>query len=206
MRDDYKEQLSALVDDELRPEEARFLTARVGAEAAARARIGRYVAIRHALDGSLTLSPDGRTRYVADQVAVALEAEPAHDATVGGSWRQRWLKPAAGVALAASVAAVTVALWPTNTARQGPASPQTTQSIADTEPRAGARSVAGEVDSASGVDVAESGQGRHATGSLQPAVQQRLNSYMINHSEHSANAGMGGVMTYVRIAGHEADE
>lgn len=203
MRDDYKEQLSALVDDELRRDESRFLAARVGHEDAARQCVGRYTLIRHALDRSLAVGTDGSSRTVADGVAQALAAEPTHDAGKRRGWRQR-AQPIAGLAVAAGVAALTIGLWPqtgtgpsdvrTNpieAATTGERAPGGTQTVADTQGEAPLSSTA----------AADNGSDR-----LEKAARERLTSYMVNHSEHAASGGVGGMLTYVRIAGHDGDE
>mgnify|MGYP002338455452 CR=1 FL=1 len=203
MRDDYKQQISALVDDELRPEESRFLMARVGSDGQARDQVASYITIRHALQGSLAVTPEGDSRHVAKEVAAALEEEPAHDAAGGNRLGRRWVQPAAGAALAAGVAAVTLALWPTPNPMSGSQRGESmAQPVAEAGSTAGARPVADGADAEPALRAAGAGAGQ--SGPIQPEMRQRLNSYMINHSEYAAGGGVGGVMSYVRIAGHEA--
>jgi negative regulator of sigma E activity len=205
MRDDYKEQISALVDDELRPEESRFLVARVGEDEQACEQFANYVTIRHALQGSIAKAPDNDPRHLAKRVAVALEDEPAHTGAQGRRRWQRWAQPAAGLALAASVAAVTLAIWPTqNPTSSGQRGDAWRDSVASGPNDSGAQPVADA--GSSGAQLRTADVSGAQSGSIGPEMRQRLKSYMINHSEHSARGGIGGVMTYVRIAGHEADE
>jgi negative regulator of sigma E activity len=203
MRDDYKEQLSALVDDELRPEESRFLVGRLVDDAGARCRISRYVLIRHALQRSLTLDASGNTERVATGVARALDEEPAYTGAESTSAWRRWGQPAAGLALAASVAVLTIGLWP-GEQRPGMEPRATAEAPAvsargDSQPRAVS-------DSVSAATAQASGQVSSGKQTLGPEMRQRLNSYMVNHSEHSATGGVGSVLTYVRIAGHDSDD
>lgn len=207
MRDDYKEQLSALIDDELRREESRFLTARVGEDVEARQRIGEYATIRHVLQDSLPPASSEDPRYVAKRVAVALEDEPAHDGDAHRRAGRRWLQPVAGMALAAGVAAVTLAVWPTGDVGQsGRPIAAVDAPTASPAADASAQNVADQDAPTSGVRTASTSSQGHDRQRLDPAMQQRLNRYMINHSGHSSSAAVGRVMTYVRIAGQEADE
>jgi len=105
-------QLSAMFDDELPQAECELLARRLSRDPQLKARWGRYALISVALRGerSVRLNAD-----VARRVAVALASEPvledvparanARPATFG-----RWRQAAAGAALAASVAAVSI-LW-----------------------------------------------------------------------------------------------
>lgn len=191
MRDEYREQLSALVDDELTEEEVRFLVARLGRDEAASRLIGRYALISDALHGSRPQSHGD----LAGRVSAALADEPAHGGATPARWRL--LRPAAGMAVAASVALATIGLWPT---------PQNTPN--------GPTTVAGGVDSGGSVVASTegggattvAGDGSRRWNRLEPEVQQRLNTYVVNHSEHSSAGNLGGVLTYVRIAGHESQD
>lgn len=203
MRDDYKEQLSALVDDELRAEESRFLTARLGDDASARAQLGRYVMIRHALQGSLAMDESGDPGRVANGVARALDDEPAHSGEPPRGKARRWLQPAAGIAVAASVALLTIGLWPGEQRPGGPPSAATDGAAVTARLGDPARPVSEGRGAARPARTVQASDGRQRMG---PEMRQRLNSYMVNHSEHSATGGVGTVLTYVRIAGHDPDE
>ena len=99
-----EQHLSAMMDDECGATEARFILKRYSQCAETRARWGRLHVAREVLHGShLRIEAMTLTERVAD--ALKDEAAPARQ-----SIAPRWLKPVAGVAVAASVAVVAVML------------------------------------------------------------------------------------------------
>lgn len=119
----YQEQLSALVDDELSPAELDLLLRRGREEPEVTAQVGRYALIREAMHRNL---PEQVDPSFADRVSAAIAEEPAHQQGTG-LWRARWLRPVAGVAVAASVALLAIAVWP----QQGPNTDDTLQNVAE---------------------------------------------------------------------------
>jgi sigma-E factor negative regulatory protein RseA len=184
--DAYKEQLSALVDDELRREESAFLQRRLVKDDEAVAQLGRYFLISDTLRRQL---PDTVDTGFAARITAALEAEPAHKLAPPGIAR-RLVRPLAGLGVAASAAMVAVSLW----------SPEPTGSAAPGGQAAFVAATAGPGPSA----VSLVAQPENRWDRLDPQVQQRLNGYLVNHSEHSSTGQFGGVLKYVRIAGQQA--
>lgn len=145
----------------------------------------RYHMIRDTLRDSrpVTLSADFSGR-----VMRALESEPviinSRFARYRYSFRRHMFKPAAGLAIAASVAAITVFTMQTFYMQDT----QTDFSVAanSAPPAYPATAVSSEVPSR----VADKSQ------------DEDLNSYLLEHMEHSA-AGVQGMMPYVRLAGFE---
>lgn len=97
MQDQYRESLSAWVDGELGREEARFLARRLESDAALRAAVSRYALVGACLRGE-RVAPVGEG--FAAQVAARVGAEAAPPS------RARFLRPVAGGAIAAGVAAL----------------------------------------------------------------------------------------------------
>jgi sigma-E factor negative regulatory protein RseA len=98
MSKETREHLSALVDGEISRETSRFLVKRLGVDEELRATWSRYHLVRDCLrhqDGPVS-GDDLRTR-----VSNAIENEPSDRPE--RSSKARWLKPAAGLAIAASV-------------------------------------------------------------------------------------------------------
>jgi sigma-E factor negative regulatory protein RseA len=123
MNDALDSQLSAMFDDELPQAECELLARRLSRDPALQARWDRYAAIGAAVRG-------GDVRLgsrVAHAVSAVLAAEPAARAgqraslPLPGEQLLRWWRPIAGIAVAASVAALSI-LWlqqnstPTSTA------------------------------------------------------------------------------------------
>lgn len=100
-----KEQLSAFLDGELPEAETTLLLKRLERDDELKAALSRYSLIGAALRAEGEV-PDARN--IASRVRAAIAGEPA----LAGSRVSRWLRPVAGLATAAGVAAVTIALLP----------------------------------------------------------------------------------------------
>ena len=200
--DGINEQLSALCDDELGRDEYPLLLRRLERDADARSRLARYHLIRDCLHDNL---PSHGTGTLAGRVAAALEQE--QPLAVPRRPAAGWLKPVAGAAVAATVALAALLAVPTGgpTPSGGGSPLQVAQPelarVASMElpaaahrrsqgPEAGTRLVSGE----------------QRWEQLEPAARQRLRGLLVNHSEQSSTGRLGGVLTYVRIAGHERPE
>ena len=109
------------------------------------------------------------------------------------------LKPLAGMAVAASVAMVTIALW-----QQQPGPPddslvsaeqQKIQQLAEQQIQGGAVPVSARVQTL-GM--------RWKVEHESPGMQQKLNAYLVNHTEHSNS--MQGLIPQARVAGFDAQQ
>ncbi|GBE48655.1 anti-sigma-E factor RseA [bacterium BMS3Bbin12] len=173
MNEHTHEQLSAFMDGELESEPARFLVRSLLQNAGVRARWERYHLIREALHRGL---PRGVDAGFADRVYGALSRE---------SGRRRFALPAvvtrplAGLAVAAAVATVAVLGFQYS----GPPSLHSTPApIASTAP---------------------AGSAGYEPAAVQRVDAARLNAYLVNHSEYARGAGMGDMLSYVRIVGYD---
>jgi sigma-E factor negative regulatory protein RseA len=110
MTDQIREQMSALLDGELRQDETGLLLRRMERDAGLRRAYGNYVLAGEILrsPGGLTASPGFAARVSA---AIAQDA-PATEtvAAPGQPPARRWVRPAAGVAVAAGAALAAVLL------------------------------------------------------------------------------------------------
>lgn len=106
MNDELKIQVSAFVDGELSAAEAELLTRRLGSDPALRRQAAEYLQIGRLLRGERSVPGSEK---LAGRIAALIEGEQplVHDAAapIPGSW----LRPAAGVAVAASVALLALA-------------------------------------------------------------------------------------------------
>lgn len=206
------EQVSALVDGELREEETDLLLRRLAHSKELKARFARYCLISEALHRNLSVATGSD---LTERVARALEDEPSY----GGGQRQErqkrqgwrgaaFLRPAAGMAFAITGALAIVALWPPQ--QQETASAQATQPAVATQ-KAVARSpqrsqtVESPEPSAPSVAVKTTGGQRHWER-LDPQVRQQLTDYLVKHSERSATDQMDSALPYMRIIGYETGE
>jgi sigma-E factor negative regulatory protein RseA len=187
MTDPVKEQLSACLDGELPEGELDLMLKQVGRDAQLRASLGRYALIGEALR---VQHPAAAPTDFAKRVADAIAAEPAVDISGQPARRiqsttTRWLRPAAGFAVAAGVAAMAMLIVQqpqqddasATVASQGP-SPATT--VAENVPDAAASYIVPASTSSSGIV---------------PAA--RLTNYVVAHSEYSSPLGRRSVLTGV---------
>lgn len=202
MSEALNEQLSALVDNELDSSELPLLLRQLEGSEELTGRLERYYLMRDAMRREL---PSVGAVDVAGRVAVELASEPAHS-SARRTRRGHALKPAAGLAIAASVAVLAVSLWPAGpaTTPQTPSSPS--NSVVQLTPQSGAMRVStGGGGTGAIVDAPQ--QTSAADGQewerLDPQVQHWLNGYIVDHSQHAGSAQLGGVINYARIAGQE---
>jgi len=183
MSDEIREQLSALIDDELSDLERPLLLGRLQRDIELRECLGRYQLIGEVLRGDGNIA----ALHVARGVREAVEGEavmaspPAQPAQRSAS---HW-KPLAGVGVAASVALL--ALLGITTLRDS--GTETTPMLASGET----------VPRVAGVGGVPDGQWDR----IEPRIEERLSGYLVNHSEYAASRAVQGVMPYVRIVGFD---
>ena len=191
MNDEKLEQISALVDDELE-HGSRFVLHALASDEAQKVTWGRYHLIGECLRGQLPAHVD---MQLAVRISKVLHDEPVAQRS---QRYQRLLRPAAGLAIAAAVAAVAVlgvrqiGSGPAATAMppvayNTPATTSDYQTVTVTAgpvPQQPARNYSAPADDA----------------------QSRLNRYLVNYNEYRANSGVQGTLPYVRIVAHEVEE
>lgn len=185
MNEQIREQLSALYDGELPTAEHALLMERLTRDLALRAHWSNYQLIGDGLRKSL---PGHVDLGLAARVMHAIEPLPAPGRTAKGLGV---LKPLAGLAVAASVAVIAVLA---------------VQQLRTPVP---AVAVLANASVAPSPDVYVRVQGMRwdaQRGAVQPPqVGNRLNEYLVNHSEYAASGGMPGMQPYVRIVGYDQD-
>ena len=173
MKEKLHEQLSALVDDELDTNEQSLLVRRLITDDSLRRRFARYQIISDTLKGDLPERVDPGL-HLRIQAALQNEAVP------GVSRLHKLMKPAAGVAIAASVAVVAVL---------------SLQSVRDSVP----------VSVPTVASAPAPSDYIRAEGQPLPVRQasrvRNLDAYLVNHNEFAVNRGIQGVLPYVRIVG-----
>lgn len=188
MENHTSEQISSLVDDELRGPALRQALERLRQDADLQGCWSRYHLISDALHANLA---SARASDLCRRVHAALEQEPTLLAPRRKARLPSLVKQAAGLAIAASVAAVAIIAVQQDELTPG-AAPAPVQMAHNTRP-------AHEM-----VQLASTGGGSAATVVMaEQAVRGRLNSYLVNHNEYSVSSGMQGVLPYVRIVSNE---
>ncbi|MGB5247699.1 MAG: RseA family anti-sigma factor [Woeseia sp.] len=106
MNDALKLQVSAFIDGELEAAEAEMLVRRLGQDAGLRQQAAAYLQIGRLLRGEQTVPA---ARDLAARIAAAVADEAPLAAAESAELPNRWLRPAAGFAIAASVALLALA-------------------------------------------------------------------------------------------------
>lgn len=180
MTDTLNEQLSALVDDELGTAEQALLLRRLAGDDNLCRQFTRYQLISDALRDHLPeqVTPDFHLR-----VQAALRDEPAPAAAPAWARFGAFMMPAAGLAVAASVAVVAVL---------------SLQTVRQADPQSASPTVASAPATTDYI---------RAEGQPPPAVASRpvrdLDAYLVNHHEITVNRGMRGMLPYVQIVGQD---
>lgn len=184
MSNKYDEQLSHLMDGEIE-DEAKLLAA-MKQDAGLSARWERYHLIRDVMGNHL---PEQFSSNLADRVSAQLDDEP----TILAPPRRRLfsreaiVKPAAGFAIAATIATVAVMSVQTTQLAQ-----QQSYEVATVKVQPQPRHKVANLAQAS--LLAERKQ--HIR-----AVDSKLSGYLVKHNEYSVSARMQGVLPYMRIVG-----
>lgn len=182
MSDTINEQVSAFVDGELPDAERELLQRRLASDDDLQGTWQRYHLIRDAMREDLPefITRTADTAYIQDDELLSV-SKPAPVLTL-----QRFAKPAAGFAIAASVAmlAVVGVLYNNDSL-----SPPSTVQIADTQPSKLPDDF---------VIVPRSGW-----QSAKPAVVSHLNGYLVDHSSYAGFGTSQSIIPYSRIAGYD---
>jgi negative regulator of sigma E activity len=196
MSDILNEQLSALLDGELPPEETTLLLKRLGREAELAQRLTRYRLCGDVLRGE-------RVQPRADftlRVSAAIAAEAPLPAPVRAVRAVRGLRPLAGLAVAASVALVAVLVL-----RQGPGVDTTPRLAATTMPPVAAP-VAREARNAPDYGQGSGEPESYVTPSVRPRLglipHGTLANYVVAHSQ--ASAPLAGRSVLIHLVADES--
>lgn len=195
------EQLSALLDNELKPEELAQLMDDLGRDPLAQGEtLQRYQLMGKTLRGELDAA-------AFMDISAAVQRAIAADTVSLGPVRQlqprwlpvmqTWMRPAAGLAIAASVAMVTVV---SVRILQQPVPAGASSLVALTPTLAPTPIVPVDARRAQQIQVVT----HRVEGSVQPvSVTPQLNNYLIRHSGVAGQATLQGVMPYARSVSFE---
>lgn len=180
MTDKIKEQLSALVDGELPDSERELLLRRMETDEDLRKTWRRYNLVHDVLHRNLPQHVDSG---FTDRVMTAIADEDLVAPPLAVHVR-KFLRPLAGLAIAASVAALAII----GIQNFGVTTSDSDISIATgSKPDSGFRQVSGT-----------------RWDTKQPGVDARLNGYLVNHNEYSSATSLQGILQYRRIVGYDA--
>lgn len=185
MSTDSKEHLSQLMDGEISGDTGRFLLRRLENNLELRGTWARYHMIRDCLRHQESAFATGD---LCSRVRMALAGEAASTTqATGGILPARWLRPAAGFAIAASVALMAVvAVAPNLQIGDDPASPQLASPA--TQP----------FSSPNILSRGRVSRQVNFAGASQPAAR-RMNSYLLRHYQVAGESGGSGFVAFMPI-------
>jgi len=190
MANDNREQVSALIDDELSPQDIDRTLRLLSEDDQHREAWARYHLIGDVIRGEHVFDPAGD---IADRIRAQLESEPAIIATPrrdkqdSGKSRQaraHWLKPAVGLAAVASVVALTLFSLPDVREQTSPGNLR--------------------VASAPPTVIYQTGTGMRWKNLSEPGVESKLNQYLVDHSEYASPGGISGVLPYATFVSYDS--
>ena len=190
MSENTREQISALVDDELESGSVFILNA-MKENREYRDTWLHYHLIGETLRGNLPAQID---MNLADRISKALQNEPAFSDS--SHKVQQFLKPLAGFAIAASVTIVAI-LGVRQASIEPTGSPA---SVVASNPADNSRY---QVASAVPENSVKNGAQEYTNTAN---AESRLNRYLVNYNEYRNNVGVQGMLPYVRIVAHEVEE
>ncbi|MEE9493456.1 MAG: sigma-E factor negative regulatory protein [Gammaproteobacteria bacterium] len=200
--DKVREQLSALIDDEIDDVERPLLLGRLQRDASLSASLGRYELIGEVMrNGAAQISETG----VASRVRVALQQDDIHSmeapsvaiphATENRTSNATW-KMITGFAVAASVAVVLV--FSIQNLESGGSEALLTAENAQIPAVNSASLLVSPIQNVAEVETSSEQWDR-----IEPSVERRLSGYLVNHNEYAVSDAMRGAMPYVRVVGFE---
>lgn len=201
MSEEVDIQISEFLDGELDESRLSTFLERYGNDRGLRERFSRYVVTRECLRRTRPLEGDSG---FADRVMEALADEPVvlaprRRTAFSGGRARRMLKPAAGLAVAASVATVAVLGLRGDNIEDGAADAPTarmSQPLAAESGGTGPRS--------SGLQYADAQVRQPMAQTVGASDRAWLNDYLLRHKEAAGFVGRSGFMPYVHIVATEA--
>ncbi len=186
MNNKSEELISAFMDEETTAFESRLCIKQMIAEQSRRARWERYHIIRDTLQGNLPVFVG--SNFSRDVMKKINQEQKLNVDAADLLSRSKYLKPLGGLALAASVAAITmlgVRLFFKTDVTVGP---PVVAKVAPVNDQYGSNPSRG---------IAKKGW------TLNTKEEARMNSYLVNHAEYAAKRGM---IPYVRIVGYNMNQ
>jgi len=192
MANDRRENVSALVDDEVRGAELRSLLDDLRQDSELQGCWSRYHLVSDALHANLSLADATR---LSERVWAALEDEPTVLAPRRNTRLPPLTKQVAGLAIAASVAAI--AIFSVQSLAPKPATDPFNAQVAQ---------VAQVVPPTMPGNLAHLAAATEPSPAQRAAMRDNLNPYLVNHNEYSVSSGMQGVLPYARIVSYESNQ
>ena len=197
------DKLSQLLDEFADDEQSRRLLDEVEADVNLQYRLRRYAMIGQVMRHELPklIAPDFSARVMARVNTINHSAKLVVERPPVWAWSK--LKPFAGLAIAASVALVSITLWQTvnldSTSVPGPQ-----QVVIVDQQKIDQQKIERLVSlpvQTNAVTVGMRWKNNNA-----PALQQQLNAYLVNHTEYSNSIQGMSLIPQARVAGYDAQQ
>lgn len=193
MKDQFAEQLSALLDGELNTQEQdRTVSRLLGDDQTAMNKLGRYQLIGGVVRGEY----DVLASEISGRVSAALADEPTVLAPPRRAWR--WAKPAAGIAVAASVAVAAIVVAPGF--MQQPGIGDSTPAVVVAQPEQPIQLVASGIVTSPANQRSVAAPGQWQT--LDAELSDRLNRLVIEHHEFGGRTGIKGPVAHIGLVNY----
>ncbi|MCH8104974.1 MAG: hypothetical protein IIC58_05685 [Proteobacteria bacterium] len=161
--------------------------------------------MRHELPDQLNIQFSASVKLHIDQIETHTRSTDIPSNLKGSSslWAWPFLKPVAGLAIAATVALVSVTLW--QSVNSGSPSSQVVDQLANVD-RQQIEQLTNQTVPSEAVTVSTKiNEGmRWTIINDTPALQQKLNAYLVNHTEYSNS--MQGLIPQVRVVGFDSQQ
>ena len=207
---EQQDKLSSLMDEFSGDEQSRRKLDEIEGDVNLQYRLRRYQMIGQVMRHELPRQID--TDFSANVMAKidATESDPGKADTAGPEantsrsiWTWSVMKPVAGLAVAFSVALVSVTLW--QSVNVGTDTGQGSEQLVSADQKK-IKLLASQPVQTSAVPVTSSLNGgmRWKINNNAPALQRKLNAYLVNHTEYSNS--IQGLIPQARVAGYDAQQ
>jgi len=205
---EQQDKLSQLLDEFTDDEVSRLTLDEVEGDVNLQYRMRRYQmigdALRHELPKQINTDFSAKVMAQINQIEdtrVSTEGRVPASGNKQSLWNWSIMKPFAGIAVAASVAIVSITLW--QTLGVAPISGSGPEQVVSVDQQK-IEQLVGQPIQTNAIPVNSSLNGglRWKINNNAPALQQKLNAYLVNHTEYSNS--MQGLIAQARVAGYDA--
>jgi negative regulator of sigma E activity len=212
---EQQDKISFLLDEFSGDEQSKAVLDEVESDVNLQYSMRRYQMIgqvlRHELPRQIVTDFSANVMAQIGQIENAVNLPDSSDAGIENRqsiWTWSFMRPFAGMAVAASVALVSITLWQSSSVDIN--SEQATEQIVSAEQMSVdqqkiERLASQPIQTNAGPVYSSFGGGlRWKINNNAPALQQKLNAYLVNHTEYSNS--MQGLIPQVRVAGFDAQK
>jgi len=205
---EQQDKLSLLLDEFTDDEQSRRMLDEVEADVNLQYRLRRYAMIGQVMRYELPkhIAPDFSANVMAQVNSISHTTKLVADRQSLWTWSK--MKPFAGLAIAASVAVVSITLW--QTVNVDPGSGPGTEQVVIVDQQIVDQNNADQqkIERLARLPVQTNvvTVGMRWKNNNTPALQQKLNAYLVNHTEYSNSIQGMSLIPQARVAGYDAQQ